>query len=135
MHKIKHKTLAIAASGAALIANPVSVLAAPVDPEVVGGNTKNNLITSDDKSSDDVVQRIITFLIQAAVAFAIIMLIVGGIRYVISAGNQEKVTAAKNTIMYALIGLIIALLAGFIVNFVFKEVLNSDDPATGTGDA
>ncbi len=51
-------------------------------------------------------------------AICVIMLIWGGIRYTTSAGNAASVTAAKNTIMYAIIGLIIAFLAFAIVNWV-----------------
>ena len=42
---------------------------------------------------------------------AVIMLIIGGIRYVISGGDSKKVTDAKNTVLYAIIGLVIALLS------------------------
>jgi len=52
----------------------------------------------------------------------VIMLIWGGIRYTTSAGNSANVTAAKNTIMYAIIGLIIAFLAFAIVNWVLVSV-------------
>ena len=53
---------------------------------------------------------------------AVIMLIIGGIRYVISGGDSKKVTDAKNTIMYAIIGLIIAILSYAIVNFVINAI-------------
>ena len=46
------------------------------------------------------------------------MLIWGGIRYTTSGGNANSVTAAKNTILYAVIGLIVAILAYAIVNWV-----------------
>ena len=46
------------------------------------------------------------------------MLIWGGILYTTSAGDSNKVTTAKNTIMYAVIGLVIAIFAYAIVNFV-----------------
>jgi multisubunit Na+/H+ antiporter MnhB subunit len=46
------------------------------------------------------------------------MLIIGGIRYTISQGDQSQVTSAKNTILYAIIGLIVAILAYALVNFV-----------------
>lgn len=49
---------------------------------------------------------------------SVIMLIYGGLRYVISGGDAKKVTDAKNTIMYAIIGLVIAILSYAIVNFV-----------------
>ena len=53
---------------------------------------------------------------------AVIMLIIGGIRYVISGGDSKKVTDAKNTVLYAIIGLIIAFLAFAIVNFVITAL-------------
>ena len=46
------------------------------------------------------------------------MLIIGGFRYVLSNGNEKSVTAAKDTILYAIIGVVIALLAFAIINFV-----------------
>ena len=53
---------------------------------------------------------------------AVIMIIWGGIRYVLSAGNSAALTSAKNTIVYSIIGLIIAILAYAIVNFVINTV-------------
>lgn len=53
------------------------------------------------------------------------MLIIGGIRYVISGGDSKKVTDAKNTVLYAIIGLVIAFLAFAIVNFVITALPNS----------
>ena len=53
---------------------------------------------------------------------AVIMLIWGGVRYVVSGGDAKKVTDAKNTILYAIIGLIIAFLAYAIVQFVIDAL-------------
>ena len=58
---------------------------------------------------------------------AVIMLIIGGIKYVISGGDSKKVTDAKNTVLYAIIGLIIAFLAFAIVNFVISALPSSND--------
>lgn len=52
---------------------------------------------------------------------AVIMIIVGGFRYITSAGNQERVKAAKNTLVYAIIGLVIVALAQVIVRFVLTQ--------------
>lgn len=51
-------------------------------------------------------------------AISVIMIIIGGLRYVVSGGNSTAVTAAKNTILYAIVGVIVALLAYAIINFV-----------------
>lgn len=56
---------------------------------------------------------------------AVIMLIIGGIKYVVSGGDAKKVTDAKNTVLYAIIGLIIAFLAFAIVNFVITSLPSS----------
>ena len=58
---------------------------------------------------------------------AVIMLIIGGIKYVISGGDSKKVTDAKNTVLYAIIGLIIAFLAFAIVNFVISSLPSSGE--------
>lgn len=53
---------------------------------------------------------------------SVIMLIWGGLRYIVSGGDSKKVTDAKNTVLYAIIGLIISLLSFAIVNFVINAV-------------
>ncbi len=63
---------------------------------------------------------------------AVIMLIIGGIRYVTSGGDAKKVTDAKNTVLYAIIGLVISFLAFAIVNFVIMALPSSGDKAETT---
>lgn len=59
---------------------------------------------------------------------SVVMLIWGGLRYVISGGDSKKITDAKNTILYALIGLVVALLAYAIVNFVLNAIGAASTP-------
>ena len=73
-----------------------------------------NLFNGDD-SVFQTVTNVMLFLIGA---ISVVMLIYGGIRYTISQGDSTAVTNAKNTIMYAVIGIVIAILAFAIVNFV-----------------
>ena len=54
---------------------------------------------------------------------SVIMLVYGGLRYILSGGDSKKVTDAKNTILYAIIGLIISMLAYAIVHFVLNSVI------------
>ncbi len=51
-------------------------------------------------------------------ALAVLMLIFGGFKYVISGGDSAKVTAAKNTILYAIVGVVVATLAYSAIDFV-----------------
>jgi hypothetical protein len=53
---------------------------------------------------------------------AVIMIIIGGIRFIVSDGDSGKVSTAKNTIMYALIGLILVAFAQTIVKFVLGRI-------------
>jgi len=68
------------------------------------------------------ISRMTSLILMAVGLISVIMLIYGGFRYVVSGGDNKKVTDAKNTILYAIIGLIIALLAYAIVNFVISAV-------------
>jgi hypothetical protein len=58
-------------------------------------------------------------------AISVIMLIIGGIRYVVSGGDSGAVTSAKNTILYAVVGIVVAILAYAMVNFVISSFANS----------
>ena len=82
-----------------------------------GAKTQQTLFEedSDGNSLFKTVTNVLLFLIGAV---SVIMLIVGGLRYVLSNGDSSAVTSAKNTILYAVIGIIVALLAYAIVNFV-----------------
>ena len=60
---------------------------------------------------------------------AVVMLIIGGVKYLISGGDAKKVTDAKNTILYDIIGLVIAFLAFAIVNFVISALPSSEKEA------
>jgi hypothetical protein len=72
--------------------------------------------------ANGVFTQITNTILYAVGIISVIMLIWGGLRYVISGGDSKKVTDAKNTIMYAIIGLIIAILAFAIVNFVINAI-------------
>jgi multisubunit Na+/H+ antiporter MnhB subunit len=64
------------------------------------------------------VKTISNVLIFVIGAIAVIMLIIGGFRYVVSQGDPASTKAAKDTILYAIVGLIVAILAYAIVNYV-----------------
>lgn len=66
--------------------------------------------------------RLTNTVLMAVGLIAVIMLILGGLRYITSGGDAKKVTDAKNTILYAIIGLIISVLSYAIVNFVLSTI-------------
>jgi hypothetical protein len=67
--------------------------------------------------------RVVNILSSAVGVAAVIMVLVGGFRYITSGGSSEKVTSAKNTILYALIGVAVAALAQVLVRFVLSKTL------------
>lgn len=69
----------------------------------------------------DSIQTVINILLFIIGVVSVIMIIIGGIRYTISNGDSSQITSAKNTILYAVIGLVVALLAYAIVNFVVTQ--------------
>lgn len=71
--------------------------------------------------SNGVFKTITNVLLFIIGAVSVIMLIIGGIRYVVSGGDSSAVTGAKNTILYAVVGIVVAILAYALVNFVITS--------------
>lgn len=90
-----------------------------IDAAKPSGAAGNSNLFNGDGSIFNTIVNALLFLIGA---ISVIMLIIGGIRYTLSAGDSGNVTAAKNTILYAIVGLIVAFLAFAIVNFVFTSL-------------
>jgi hypothetical protein len=65
-------------------------------------------------------------------AISVIMIVIGGLRYVVSGGNSSAISAAKNTILYAVIGLIVAILAYAIIHFVLISFGTGNGVSGGT---
>jgi uncharacterized membrane protein len=82
---------------------------------------------------DSTIKSVINILSVVVGIVAVIMIIVGGFRYITSAGDSTKVTSAKNTILYAIIGLIIVAMAQLIVRFVLFHTTNPSSGATQSG--
>mgnify|MGYP000265065882 CR=1 FL=1 len=57
---------------------------------------------------------------------SVIMIIIGGFRYVTSQGDQTQVQSAKNTILYSIVGIVVAILAYAAVNFVVSSFVKSE---------
>ena len=70
------------------------------------------------------VQMIADFIAGLVMVIGTIMIIIGGIQYITSAGNEDKARRAKNTVLYAIIGIAIAVSVSFIIGFL-REVLSS----------
>jgi hypothetical protein len=120
-----------------LVALVIGVVAVPTAPVGAVNAFKNNdtvdAVCKDNATKDSAVcaskgddvnkfaANIVSILLFAIGIVSVIMIIVGGLRYTTSNGDSARITAAKNTILYAVIGLVVALLAFGIVNFVVAQ--------------
>jgi hypothetical protein len=72
---------------------------------------------------EGIIKTVINLLSLIVGVVAVIMIIIGGLKYITSAGDAGKVSSAKNTLLYAIIGLVIVALAQVIVRFVLNKVV------------
>jgi lysylphosphatidylglycerol synthetase-like protein (DUF2156 family) len=110
---------------AALLPVTVPSAAYAVDPGfgACSGNSTSAVCRA--RNNDNVfriLKNVINILLTVVGIVAVIMVVVGGIKYAASQGDQGAVSSAKNTIIYAIVGLVIAVMAFAIVNFVLIRI-------------
>lgn len=69
------------------------------------------------------IKNIINTLSVLVGAICVIMIIIGGFKFVTSAGDSNATTSARNTVLYALVGLVIVAFAQVIVQFVLQRIV------------
>jgi hypothetical protein len=77
--------------------------------------------TAGEKSVSDILALVVNVLSTIVAVAAVLVIVFAGFRYVIAMGDSSKISSAKDTIMYAIIGLIVAGLAQVIVRFVLSR--------------
>jgi len=128
------KTLIVAAflfvGVATLFASGADVSANAIDDACAQGGANAICQGKDEVTVMDVVGIVVNTLLFIIGLLSVIMIIVGGIRYTTSAGDTSAVTAAKNTILYAVVGLVVAFVAFAIVNWVLQLFVPAAPPVT-----
>lgn len=81
--------------------------------------------TSGSVSLSSLATKVVNFLSIIVGIVAVIMIIIGGFRYITSGGESGNVSGAKNTLIYAIVGLVIVALAQFIVHFVLQTATSN----------
>ena len=146
MRKIK----TIVAGVALLLATAISAVAiqpAAMAAEVtcpagtkLAGQTVKNLAECnvEETKGDDSLMGRLNIIINVALGvigvLAVVVIIIGGFQYTTSQGDPGRTKKAKDTIMYGIIGLVVALLAFSIVNFVLGGVFRDSKATTDTKD-
>ncbi len=90
----------------------IKIAASPLTP-TVPDNLKGT-----PTSVNDLAKNVTNLLLYIVGIVAVIMMIIGGFLYITSSGDPSRTKSAKDTILYAVIGIVVALLAYAIVNFV-----------------
>lgn len=131
MNKIKKTLVVVAASlvsvfmMAATVAQPTLAVSCPTGSIRGSANTLAECNVKQDEQGKGLmpmIQIIINVALSVLGIVAVIMIIIGGVTYTTSNGDASKVQKAKNTILYGVIGLVVALLAFAIVNFVLSNI-------------
>ena len=94
------------------------------DLQFASGTTCSDIEESETEV-DSLIATVINIFSVVVGIIAVIMIVYGGFRYITSGGDSAKVTSARNTILYAIVGLIIVALAQFIVKFVLSKATNT----------
>lgn len=84
------------------------------------GNT--SICGSSGNEAYQILENVINILLTIIGIIAVIMIIIGGIKYVTSTGDSSSINSARETIIYALVGLGIAIMAYALVNFVIGRI-------------
>lgn len=129
---IQKTTLAIISLMFAIIPalTPVAVFAAQDAPNIQEGLQQGSCLSTDascnvddaEGTVNDIIATVINIFSLVVGVVSVIMIIIGGLKYITSGGDSGNVTGAKNTIMYAIVGLVIVALAQIIVKFVLSRV-------------
>ena len=131
---IKNTIILIIATllGTAVLIPATRVSAVDVFPsEACQGDTN---ICGDGKTElTSILTVVINTMIYITSIIAVIMIIIGGIKYITSSGDANGITSAKNTILYSVIGLVIAIMSFAIVNFVLDRFGASSGGSSSEG--
>lgn len=102
---------------------PVTSVSA-LDPLANACSGADSAICEDrgEESANKLITDLINVLLFVVGALAVIMIIVSGVLYVISSGDASKVARAKNTLMYSIVGLVVAFIAYAVVNWVIDKL-------------
>ena len=91
------------------------------DP-AIGCVTTPETVVAPESSIVDLILQIASILMTVVAGVAVVALIFGGISYALALGNDEKVRKAKRMIFWSVIGLVIALLARYIAQFLIDVI-------------
>jgi hypothetical protein len=109
--------------GVGMLLAPAPAFAQSAIDDACKNDPNSTLCKNQNQEIGPVITTIINVLLFIVGIISVIMIIIGGIMYSTSAGDSGAVTKAKNTIMFAVVGLVVAFLAFAIVNWVIDQFI------------
>lgn len=121
VQKLMIAALLVAGVATAIVAQPALATTGCTGKDcVIEGADKVD--TGGSRPLPETITQITDILLFFVGAVSVIMLVIGGFKYVVSNGNAEQVKNAKNTIMYSIVGLVVALIAYAAVRWVVAQL-------------
>jgi hypothetical protein len=130
IQRMKQAIISVVASALVLVPLAIPVSVSAVEPSIeenicagqaLDVNAKCDPQTAGEASGtrvNNIIATVINLFSLVVGVVSVIMIIIGGLKYITSGGDSGNVTGAKNTILYAVIGLVVVALAQVIVKFV-----------------
>lgn len=107
--------VSVAAFGLTLIPDVVNAA------DCTGAACARPNVTTGNGDIKDILQTVVNLLLFIVGTVSVIMVVIGGLKYTTSNGDSNRVTAAKNTILYAVVGVIVSIMGYAIVDFVIDS--------------
>lgn len=140
MSKIKELLMSLMLLGSTLFAPLAATVTVAAQTECLDGENasisgcldQGTCLSTDDSGDcgdegdaeervNDIIKLVINIFSLIVGVISVIMIIIGGLKYITSGGDSGNVSGAKNTILYAVIGLVVVALAQVIVRFVLQK--------------
>jgi len=118
---IAFSVLSIGTGVVALSTSPAAYADAKSDICAGIGAATGGACTNDDSRVSSTIKSIVNLLSVIVGIVAVIMIVVAGFKYITSGGDSGSIASAKNTLIYAVVGLVIVAMSQFIVQFVLRK--------------
>ena len=117
-------SLVVAGAGNALVPQTAGAVTSPITDACKVDSTSPLCNDKGDKlfGPDSIWTKIVNTLIYVTGAIAVIMMVIGGMRFTLSGGDASGTKSARETIIYAAVGLVVAMMSYAIVNFVLSRI-------------
>lgn len=103
-------------------AGALDIFGTACDDATANSEVCQRSVTNPISGTEGVILRVVSILSFVIGVASVIMVILGGLKYITSNGDANSISSAKNTILYAIIGVIVAVFSRVIVQFIITKL-------------